>query len=766
MPARYIKGSLNRQILFVAIAVAVAIGMVFGYVTYSSVKTAAYRHLESNITVLVDDTLLTIRDPVFNFDTDTVRMILDIRLSGYSYLDAVIVYQEGESRKVFAGRMVEKGLRPVSIASEPKGEFFRVVRKDIFMESQRIGQAAFFLNDQEAKDEIAGAVRRLIGILAMFIVTLVAAIHSVMNRVITLPIKGLIEEINATTSDMHKEKKSSGTLKKLEAGILFRPDEIGALHRAMDSLFRAREGELTRANLRLAKAIDTLAAEVNERKAAQEGLMEREILIKSIIDNSPAIFWLKDHSGKYIMCNKAYEDFLAGAYGFTSSAGLAGLTDREILPLEAASENQELDQRAIKGSAPVITEHSVERDGKRFHYLASRFTLRSPGGSPNAVAGICTDISIVKEYENKLQEAKNEVEEATMIKNIFVSLVSQDLRPALGSITLTLDSAAGSGENKEEIQEAMRKASTEAKRLQDIIGQLLLDVGSFHSGKIKLSKKFVPAHRLVGGKMDMISMAADRKGISLTNEIPVNMRVHADPSLFGDVILNLLTNAIKFTKPGGAISVFCPPGRPSTVAVRDTGVGIPQHILPDLFKHEVKTTSQGLAGEKGTGLGLPHAFDIMAAHGGSLSVESEQGKGSVFYAELPQANAVALVVEDVDAHRASMVALLRQIQGLEVIEAADGIQALEKMRLIKPHIIITDTFMPRMDGFGLLEALRASEEWATVPVIAVTSTTASNPGDDINLRSRVFSAGADDLVTKPVFPSDFLPRVRRFLGFT
>ncbi|MBF0171608.1 MAG: hybrid sensor histidine kinase/response regulator [Nitrospinae bacterium] len=224
--------------------------------------------------------------------------------------------------------------------------------------------------------------------------------------------------------------------------------------------------------------------------------------------------------------------------------------------------------------------------------------------------------------------------------------------------------------------------------------------------------------------------------------------------------------AIKFTKAGESITLFCPEARPGTVAVRDTGVGIPPEVQADLFRHEVKTTTVGTGGEGGTGLGLPYCAEIMKAHGGSLTVESEVGNGATFYATLPEIRALVLMVDDVHAQRMLMREQFRHMGGVDIIEAESGDQALALMRDVNPHLIITDLVMPGMDGFTLIETVRKSPVHKGIPILAVTSGASGSMSDDVNMRQRAFALGADDFVTKPVIPSEFLPRISRFLGFS
>jgi signal transduction histidine kinase len=163
---------------------------------------------------------------------------------------------------------------------------------------------------------------------------------------------------------------------------------------------------------------------------------------------------------------------------------------------------------------------------------------------------------------------------------------------------------------------------------------VVLDISRIQSGELRLKKIRCRAVDLTLPAVGLRPLA-ESKGVRLINEVPETSEMVADETYLGEVIQNLVSNAIKFCWPGGTITIFVPEGRPTTLAVRDTGVGVPSDFLADLFKHEVKTTSAGTQGEAGTGLGLPLCHDIMQAHGGRLYVETAPGRGSTFFAELP-----------------------------------------------------------------------------------------------------------------------------------
>jgi CheY-like chemotaxis protein len=171
------------------------------------------------------------------------------------------------------------------------------------------------------------------------------------------------------------------------------------------------------------------------------------------------------------------------------------------------------------------------------------------------------------------------------------------------------------------------------------------------------------------------------------------------------VFNNLISNAIKFTKPGGEIVISASPSKKTRFyefSVRDNGVGIKPENIQDLFRIDTKYSSEGTAGEKGTGLGLSIVNEIIEKHRGNIWVESEYGKGSDFKFTLPVASPNILLVDDSKTDRLLYSKILKHIAPDYNIEiASNGKEALEKIMAAPPALVITDHLMPEMNGYDL-----------------------------------------------------------------
>ena len=360
--------------------------------------------------------------------------------------------------------------------------------------------------------------------------------------------------------------------------------------------------------------------------------------------------------------------------------------------------------------------------------------------------------------KERAEQSREQAEAANKLKDQFVTLVSHDLRAPLGNIMGLM----------ELFREKTRGAALDGRHLNlldraanncnGLIGMIdrLLDISRLRSGKMRVAKQFILTRYMLEDRIERLTHSAQEKMISITMDIPQGHRIFADENLFGEVVQNIVSNAIKFLDEGGQVTIRAEEGPSGAIVITDNGPGIGGAILPDIFNAHKKTSTRGTKGEKGMGLGLPLSQDIMKAHGGKIQVESQPGAGATFRLTLPEAKVTALVVDDNEATRVEVADQLRAMQ-VDVVEAANGAEALDRIAEQTPHVVIADILMPQMDGWALLNFIRKSPSMDGVPVIMFTSS------DEIAAREKAFRLGASDFVMKPIVTNDFIPRVRRFV---
>lgn len=255
-------------------------------------------------------------------------------------------------------------------------------------------------------------------------------------------------------------------------------------------------------------------------------------------------------------------------------------------------------------------------------------------GKISGYVGLFSDITGKKITEQELIAAKESAEEATKLKDKFISLVSHDLKNPLSSMQgllklLVEDRNIGS----EKAGQMIAMALESSRNMQDIINDLL-QLGRFKAGGLHPAYDDVNPHFIaVKATMALAPFATDKE-IRIINDIPLAAMLSADESLLLEVFKNLLSNAIKFSHNGGTVRFYL--SDKTTVAIEDFGTGIQPSVLPNIFSYEVKTSMPGTVGEGGTGLGLPLCMEIIRAHGGDIRISSEEGNGTTFYVVLPE----------------------------------------------------------------------------------------------------------------------------------
>ncbi len=507
----------------------------------------------------------------------------------------------------------------------------------------------------------------------------------------------------------------------------------------------------------ISKVYDHYLLETQTR-ILQEKLIKSDLLLRNVVENSFQAILTVDSEGTITRANHQTELI----FGWTRKELEGHSFTDTIVPAsyrEGHRRNIEFYKRTREWPVEnrLVEAHALCKDGREIDVEMVISPLNFEDEYFFSV--FMHDISDRKKVHRALYASKEKAERATKLKDEFVSLVAHDLKSPFTSILGTLrlletDMAETQGITGRQ-QGLINHVLENGDRLVRVIDDLL-NISRLQTGSLTLKSKFLDGSALVTMSIGMIADLAEQKGIVIINNVKPKTRIFADPSLFKEVLHNLLINAIKFTGRGGQITIFSPDTGESCIAIKDTGVGVARKVMDDIFKHEIKTSLDGTAGEKGTGLGLPYSRDIMKAHGGGITVRSEEGRGSVFYLTLPKKKPRVLVVEDEKLFRTVIGEFLKGF-GAEIIEAENGAEALKILASEKAHLIICDLNMPVMNGYDFLRKLKASKDNHDIPVIVVTV------DREVESREKAIRLGADDFMTKPFTNEEFIPRARKFI---
>ena len=259
--------------------------------------------------------------------------------------------------------------------------------------------------------------------------------------------------------------------------------------------------------------------------------------------------------------------------------------------------------------------------------------LMTPAADEVLVGKIRLLTTFVKRQDELLRE-NTELETNVEQMQNYVGMVAHDLRAPLSKL-INISEVLATGVEEEELPAFYNLLRKTSRRGFDLVNDIL-DMAAVESGGFKLDITRCDIWPLGIQAITELKHMADKKDIHLVNEIEDPIEVRADGRRIFQVLTNLLTNAVKFTPRYGTINlVAIDEGEEVRIEVRDTGVGIPEEMVPKLFYKHQKTTTRGTDGERGTGFGLPLSQQLLKAHGSKITVQSEPGKGSIFSFSLP-----------------------------------------------------------------------------------------------------------------------------------
>ncbi len=378
------------------------------------------------------------------------------------------------------------------------------------------------------------------------------------------------------------------------------------------------------------------------------------------------------------------------------------------------------------------------------------------------------------ETANRELELRNrEVERATKMKSKFLASMSHELRTPLNAIVgfsdLLADDSVGSLNPKQKrFITHIKQGSAHLLRLINDI----LDLSKVEAGQLDLHCEDFLVEDALPEVLSVVRPLAMAKNIQMEGQDTASSHIYADRSRFKQILYNLLSNAVKFTPKGGRVSIECvDDGHFVRVSVIDSGVGIRQEDQAMVFEEFRQV--EGDAANQGTGLGLAITKRLVEQHGGSISLESEVGRGSRFSFTLPAAHwasetrvggkpAAPAVVDSgrltplvliVDNEGPARELLARYLEPeYRIAMAESGTEAVQRARQLRPDAITLDLLMPGGSGFEALVALRKAPETANIPVIVLSI---------LNQKRVGFALGAADYLIKPVRKLDLLATVRK-----
>ena len=538
-----------------------------------------------------------------------------------------------------------------------------------------------------------------------------------------------------------------------------------------------------------------------KRKLTEEALLEDEDAerYRTLFNLGPVGIYSVDHSGVIQDFNRRAAELWGRkpAFGDTTS----GFAARSRYSGRTAVLCPTTNVPWPKWSSGKISEVRdaeavIERpDGSRVTVLVNIRPLKNDRGEVTGAINCFYDITERKRTEEELKslmvkekEARAEAESANRVKDEFLAIVSHELRTLnaiVGWTHLLMQGKLDHSQSKRAIQ-TDRNATAQTAIISE-----LLDVSRIISGKLKLDMKPVDLADVINEAVDVVRPAADAKGIEVVISLDRKAGLVAGEFVrLQQVIWNLLTNAIKFTPNEGRVEVQTKSvGTHVAIVISDTGVGIPADFLPYIFERFQQADASEKRTHGGLGLGLSIVRNLAEMHGGSVSAESEEGRGAKFTVTLPILAAsgvtpsllaspdeppefsfsgqeqlpkdfeeqyldlepdilkgVEILAVDDQADTRDLIILALTGYGAEVRACTSAVEACTIFKTWKPEVIVSDIGMPGEDGYDLMRNVRAltPEGGRTIPAVALTGYAGAVD------ESKAYAAGYQVHMTKPV----------------
>lgn len=353
--------------------------------------------------------------------------------------------------------------------------------------------------------------------------------------------------------------------------------------------------------------------------------------------------------------------------------------------------------------------------------LADRVRLARADAEAAKAKLVETTRSYARQLEETVAQRTQELRQANDAKDKFFSIVAHDLRGPIGSLAVLVNDVVESAADVDDDTLNLIRATT--KNTSNFLEELLTWSRS-QRGEIDCRPTAIDLQRALRDTQELFAAQAQAKGIRLALNAEVACSVYADPAMTHTVLRNLVNNALKFTGSGGSVvASVAREGARCVVRISDTGVGMSEALVGNLFRLDVKTrSSRGTDNEPGTGLGLVLCKEFVEKNGGGIGVQSEPGKGSTFWFCLPLASEAevsqpvaitelagglrVLLVEDDKLHRETSAKALRDL-GCSPTFAADGEAAVRLAASGEFDLILMDIDLPLLDGVEAVRRIRA-----------------------------------------------------------
>jgi two-component system sensor histidine kinase EvgS len=540
-------------------------------------------------------------------------------------------------------------------------------------------------------------------------------------------------------------------------------------------------------------AIATTERDITERKLAETALKDKvkdlHRMATVVSDSNDAVI-MHDLEGKILAWNRGAKL----TYGYTEAEAL-GKNVRDIVAESDREAALNLIERIKNGEIVKSFElRRVAKDGRILDVWLTTTLLSDEKGNPVAIATTERDITERKQAEAD-RIAKEAAESANHMKSEFLANMSHEIRTPMNAILGYAELLGFLIEEKNQ-KNYLESIKSSGRGLLILINDIL-DLSRIEAGKTELHFEFVDTRFFFSEFTQIFSLKVEEKGLEIILDISsgIPAGIYVDEAKLRQVLFNLIGNALKFTEKGYVkLKVFVENPQILTInqdkteefidlviEVEDTGIGISKEFQEEIFKPFVQQQGQSTKKYGGTGLGLAITLRLVNLMNGTIHLQSEPNKGSTFRVKIPDVaylrnfetnkveitinpleiifeKAVILVADDIGHNRSYLKDALSN-SNLIIIEAENGLEAYNKAKENPPDLIITDIRMPVMDGFQLLEKLKADEFLKHIPVIAYSASVMKAQ------KERILESKFAGLLMKPVQVTELYHELIHFLHY-
>jgi len=378
--------------------------------------------------------------------------------------------------------------------------------------------------------------------------------------------------------------------------------------------------------------------QIGKREKAEDTLRESEARFRDIIVSSSDWIWEIDQQWKYCYSSENIEKIL----GYTPDE-IIGKSPFDFMTQEEKDHSGPYFENILKTKGVIkdLENWNLHKDGHKVCLLTNGFPVLDKTGKLTGYRGVDKDITERKRAEEEIQQKNKELRILNAEKDKFFSLIAHDLRSPFNSLLgftqmIIEELPALKPEEIKKIALSMRKTTANLYSLLEN----LLEWSRLQRDLISFNPEAFPLRHRIAETMELLMESANKKKIAIRYDIPAEMEVYTDKIIFEAIIRNLASNAIKFTHEKGEVTISAKvmPDNSVQISISDTGIGMNQTMVTNLFRLDENTNRKGTQGEPSTGLGLIICKEFIEKHGGELWVESEEGKGSTFRFTLPSHN--------------------------------------------------------------------------------------------------------------------------------